>query len=141
MTAETPGTSSSWRRRNSLEGARTHRVEIKLNDEEYARAKAEATVRNCSMPAVFMSAWAADGAVAARRVEMLQDDLLAARRLMVRVSANLNQALKLEHTRRLENQSSGREFERDLQAVTQQLQVALRDIRRATEEVQERTVR
>lgn len=109
-----------WRRVNSA-GKRTHRVEIKLSDEEYARVRAAAEVQRCSLPAVFTRAIAADGSVAALKYQLLRDDLGSARRLMVQVSNNLNQAVRLAHVHELDGSPSPRRFEQDLRAVTTRL--------------------
>lgn len=121
-----------WRRRNSAKGARQHVVQVKLSDEEFALLTAHAEVRRCSRPMVLMSSWKSGGSDTAARVQMLQDDLLAARRLLARVSANLNQAVKLVHTRRLEGVADGYELDEALNDLMGDLPVVLKDIERVT---------
>lgn len=124
-----------WRRRNDAQGARDNRVVMKLSDREFALLSAEASVRKCSRQTVLMSAWRSRGGDTAKRVQLLQDDLMAARRLLARVSANLNQAVKLEHTRRLEGVASGSQFEEDLRVVVRDLDVVMQDVNRVTGQV------
>ena len=105
-----------WRRTRTESGARQRRLEIKLSDAEWVRVKAAAAVQQCSMQAVFTRALANDGAVAALKYQLLRDDLASARRLLVQVSNNLNQAVRLAHVHELEGTRSPMEFEASLRA-------------------------
>ncbi len=126
-----------WRRHNARGGSRPHRLELKLTDEEYVRVSAEAQVRQCSRQAVLMRALTADGAEAARRLREIEADLLSARRGVARVSGNLNQAVKLEHTRRLEGPSVGSEFEQDMRRVLGEVETVLQEMRAVLERIAE----
>ena len=115
---------SRWRRKND-DTARPHRLTIKLSDTEDAQISAEAKIRQISKPAVLMRAYRADSATAAAYYDMLAADVLMLRRTMAQISRNLNQAVKLEHTRRLEGVGEGPELSRDLQALIGDLREAM----------------
>lgn len=124
-----------WRRSNSA-AKRAHRVEITLSDEEYVRVKAAAEVQRCSMPAVFTRAIAADGSLAALKYQLLRDDLGSARRLMVQVSNNLNQAIRLAHIHQMEGTASPQQFEADLRALAARLDEVVTAVGRVVDEAE-----
>lgn len=124
-----------WRRANSA-GERSHRIVLRLDDAEYVRLKAEAEVRQCSMQAVLMRAVSADGNEAARRLKNIENSLYSARRGLARAGANVNQAVKLEHTRRAEGAAaSSGAFEDDVRAALAELRQSVADIERVLREV------
>lgn len=126
-----------WRRTNAAKaGGRTHRLELKLTDDEFVRITAEAEVRQCSRQAVLMRALVADGTEAAARLRELEADLMSARRGVARLGANLNQALKLEHTRRLEGYQ-GPDFEQQLQRVLADSEAVMGRLRAVVERIAE----
>lgn len=114
-----------WRRTRTGEGPRRHRLELKLSDAEWVRVKAAAEVQQCSMQAVFTRALAADGAVAALKYQLLRDDLGSARRLLVQVSHNLNQTVRLAHIHELEGTPSPGQFEADVRALSGRLDAVM----------------
>lgn len=126
-----------WRRPNTTDrvGGRRHRVEIKLTDAEYVKVRAAAAVQRCSLPAVYTRAFAADGAMAALHYQFLRDDLGSARRLMVQVSNNLNQAVRLAHVHQLEGTHEPRQFENELRAVSAALADVIAKVTRVVERV------
>lgn len=110
-------------------------MEIKLTDAEYVKVRAAAAVQRCSLPAVYTRAFAADGAMAALHYQFLRDDLGSARRLMVQVSNNLNQAVRLAHVHQLEGTHSPRQFENELRAVSAALADVIAKVTRVVERV------
>lgn len=131
------GSRRRWRRPNTngRAGKRSHRVEIKLTDAEYVKVKAAASVQRCSMPAVYTRAFATDGSMAALHYQFLRDDLSSARRLMVQVSNNLNQAVRLAHIHELEGTHSPHQFEDDLRAVASELAQVIGKVTRVVDSV------
>lgn len=116
-----------WRRQND-ETARPHRLEVKLSDAEDAQIAAEAEVRQISKPAVLMRAYRADSATASAYYDMLTADLLMVRRTMAQISRNLNQAVKLEHSRRLEGTGGGPELSEELAEMLDTLRAAVAQV-------------
>ena len=116
-----------WRRMND-EVARPHRLVLKLSDAEDSKIRAEAAIRKISAQAVLMRAYNADSATAAAHFDMLAQDLLAARRTLVNVAGNINQAVKLEHTRRLEGFRDGVQFEEELRVELARLREVIEHI-------------
>ena len=136
--ADPSGSPARRRRRpntSARAGKRRHRVEIKLTDAEYVKVRAAAAVQRCSLPAVYTRAFAADGSMAALHYQFLRDDLGSARRLMVQVSNNLNQAVRLAHVHDREGTHSPRQFAEELHGVVAELSRVIAEVTRVVERV------
>lgn len=126
------------RRANAAAGAgpRRHQLKLRLTDAENARLLAEAEVRQCSRQAVLMRALVSDGTEAVARLSAIEASLWSARRGVARAGANVNQAVKLEHTRRLEGVHGGGQFEEQLGSALAQLERAVTELTAALERLE-----